>query len=245
MAFNSCGRCSGAKRTIARIAERSSGVIGCGRLCSVPPWTTRWPTASISAGDCPDFRSAKMGLSPSSDTFCSQSSKIFNAASWSGKSQSCSIKFPGGGANLKMPAFETDPLQTARQQESLGLPHLVQGAFDARRAAVDRQDPMGAGVGHGSGRKMRVTMVSDTLILTKRRDCARRGASITIVNSRSQAEPGNKLVIACCLQGTSMNPQTRVTAIIGTYRKGGVIDSAVEEILASAREEAPKHVKST
>jgi multimeric flavodoxin WrbA len=29
---------------------------------------------------------------------------------------------------------------------------------------------------------------------------------------------------------------TKITAILGTYRKGGVIDSAVDEILASARE---------
>jgi NAD(P)H-dependent FMN reductase len=33
-----------------------------------------------------------------------------------------------------------------------------------------------------------------------------------------------------------MNTPTKVTAILGTYRKGGVCDSAVDEILASARE---------
>jgi multimeric flavodoxin WrbA len=33
-----------------------------------------------------------------------------------------------------------------------------------------------------------------------------------------------------------MNHRLTVTAILGTYRKGGVIDSAVDEILASARE---------
>ncbi len=32
-----------------------------------------------------------------------------------------------------------------------------------------------------------------------------------------------------------MNDPIRVTAIVGTYRKGGVIDSAVDEILASAK----------
>jgi FMN-dependent NADH-azoreductase len=34
----------------------------------------------------------------------------------------------------------------------------------------------------------------------------------------------------------STNGRPRVTAILGTYRKGGVVDSAVEEILAAARE---------
>jgi multimeric flavodoxin WrbA len=33
-----------------------------------------------------------------------------------------------------------------------------------------------------------------------------------------------------------MNDSIKLTAILGTYRKGGVIDSAVDEILASARE---------
>jgi multimeric flavodoxin WrbA len=33
-----------------------------------------------------------------------------------------------------------------------------------------------------------------------------------------------------------MNGRIRVTAIVGTYRKGGVIDAAVDEILASAKE---------
>jgi multimeric flavodoxin WrbA len=33
-----------------------------------------------------------------------------------------------------------------------------------------------------------------------------------------------------------MNDKTKVTAIVGTYRKGGVIDTAVDEILDSARE---------
>jgi FMN-dependent NADH-azoreductase len=40
-----------------------------------------------------------------------------------------------------------------------------------------------------------------------------------------------------------MKPPPRVTAIIGTYRKGGVVDSAVEEILASAREEGAETSK--
>jgi hypothetical protein len=30
-----------------------------------------------------------------------------------------------------------------------------------------------------------------------------------------------------------MKASTKVTAIVGTYRKGGVIDAAVDEILAS------------
>ena len=34
-----------------------------------------------------------------------------------------------------------------------------------------------------------------------------------------------------------MNGQVRVTAIVGTYRRGGMVDSAVDEILASAKEE--------
>jgi multimeric flavodoxin WrbA len=34
-----------------------------------------------------------------------------------------------------------------------------------------------------------------------------------------------------------MNDPIKVTALVGTYRKGGMIDSAVDEILASAREE--------
>ncbi len=33
------------------------------------------------------------------------------------------------------------------------------------------------------------------------------------------------------------NRQKKVTAIVGTYRKGGIIDTAVDEILASAREQ--------
>ncbi|VFU13994.1 NAD(P)H dehydrogenase [anaerobic digester metagenome] len=34
-----------------------------------------------------------------------------------------------------------------------------------------------------------------------------------------------------------MDRQKRVTAIVGTYRKGGIIDAAVDEILASARDQ--------
>ena len=34
-----------------------------------------------------------------------------------------------------------------------------------------------------------------------------------------------------------MDRQKKVTAIVGTYRKGGIIDTAVDEILASAREQ--------
>ena len=34
-----------------------------------------------------------------------------------------------------------------------------------------------------------------------------------------------------------MHQQVKVAAIVGSYRKGGVIDRAVDEILASAREE--------
>jgi multimeric flavodoxin WrbA len=33
-----------------------------------------------------------------------------------------------------------------------------------------------------------------------------------------------------------MNNASKVTAIVGTYRKGGIVDSTVDEILASARE---------
>ena len=40
-----------------------------------------------------------------------------------------------------------------------------------------------------------------------------------------------------------MNTPTKVTAILGTYRKDGVIDSAVEEILASAREAGAETTK--
>jgi multimeric flavodoxin WrbA len=36
--------------------------------------------------------------------------------------------------------------------------------------------------------------------------------------------------------GGTMNHRAKITAIVGTYRKGGVIDTAVDEILASARE---------
>lgn len=40
-----------------------------------------------------------------------------------------------------------------------------------------------------------------------------------------------------------MNGPTRVTAIVGTYRKGGVVDTAVDEILASAREAGAETTK--
>ena len=34
-----------------------------------------------------------------------------------------------------------------------------------------------------------------------------------------------------------------VTAIVGSYRKGGIIDTAVDELLASAREEGAETAK--
>jgi multimeric flavodoxin WrbA len=40
-----------------------------------------------------------------------------------------------------------------------------------------------------------------------------------------------------------MSDQLTVTAIVGSYRKGGIIDSAVDEILASAREEGAETAK--
>jgi multimeric flavodoxin WrbA len=40
-----------------------------------------------------------------------------------------------------------------------------------------------------------------------------------------------------------MNDPMRVTAIVGSYRKGGVIDTAVDEILASARQEGAEATK--
>ncbi len=40
-----------------------------------------------------------------------------------------------------------------------------------------------------------------------------------------------------------MNAPVKITAILGTYRKGGVIDSAVEEILAAAREAGAETAK--
>jgi multimeric flavodoxin WrbA len=40
-----------------------------------------------------------------------------------------------------------------------------------------------------------------------------------------------------------MNTPTKITAILGTYRKDGVIDAAVEEILASAREAGAETAK--
>jgi multimeric flavodoxin WrbA len=40
-----------------------------------------------------------------------------------------------------------------------------------------------------------------------------------------------------------MNAPIKITAILGTYREGGVIDSAVEEILASAREAGAETTK--
>lgn len=40
-----------------------------------------------------------------------------------------------------------------------------------------------------------------------------------------------------------MNAPKKVTAIVGTYRKGGVVDTAVDEILASAREAGAETVK--
>lgn len=40
-----------------------------------------------------------------------------------------------------------------------------------------------------------------------------------------------------------MDHPVRVTAIVGSYRKGGIIDSAVDEILASAREEGAEVAK--
>jgi multimeric flavodoxin WrbA len=40
-----------------------------------------------------------------------------------------------------------------------------------------------------------------------------------------------------------MNTPVKVTAIVGTYRKGGVIDTAVDEILASARDSGAETTK--
>lgn len=40
-----------------------------------------------------------------------------------------------------------------------------------------------------------------------------------------------------------MNDHVTVTAIVGSYRKGGIIDTAVDEILASAREEGAEVAK--
>ena len=40
-----------------------------------------------------------------------------------------------------------------------------------------------------------------------------------------------------------MEKRVRITAIVGSYRKGGVIDQAVEEMLASAREEGAETTK--
>ena len=40
-----------------------------------------------------------------------------------------------------------------------------------------------------------------------------------------------------------MNTTTKITAILGTYRKDGVIDAAVEEILAAAREAGAETAK--
>ena len=37
-----------------------------------------------------------------------------------------------------------------------------------------------------------------------------------------------------------MGNHIRITAIVGSYRKGGIIDTAIDEILASAREEGAK-----
>ena len=42
---------------------------------------------------------------------------------------------------------------------------------------------------------------------------------------------------------SNMNDRVIVTAIVGTYRKGGVIDTAVDEILASAREAGAETTK--
>lgn len=40
-----------------------------------------------------------------------------------------------------------------------------------------------------------------------------------------------------------MSRPARITAIVGTYRKGGIIDSAVDEILSSAREHGAETTK--
>ena len=40
-----------------------------------------------------------------------------------------------------------------------------------------------------------------------------------------------------------MNPASRVTAIVGSYRKGGVIDTLVDDILSSAREAGAETTK--
>lgn len=40
-----------------------------------------------------------------------------------------------------------------------------------------------------------------------------------------------------------MNKPVKVTAIVGSYRKGGIVDTAVDELLASAREEGAETTK--
>ena len=45
------------------------------------------------------------------------------------------------------------------------------------------------------------------------------------------------LIINGWKPGDSMGNHIRITAIVGSYRKDGIIDTAIDEFLASAREE--------
>lgn len=51
-----------------------------------------------------------------------------------------------------------------------------------------------------------------------------------------QVEWGDNRIATVEAVGDVMNGTFRVTAIVGSYRKGGVIDAAVDEILSAARE---------
>jgi len=44
-------------------------------------------------------------------------------------------------------------------------------------------------------------------------------------------------------QGVSMNNQMRITAIVGSYRKGGVVDTVIDEILNASRAEGAEVTK--
>jgi multimeric flavodoxin WrbA len=44
-------------------------------------------------------------------------------------------------------------------------------------------------------------------------------------------------------QGVSMKNQMRITAIVGSYRKGGVVDTVIDEILDAARAEGAEVAK--
>ena len=54
----------------------------------------------------------------------------------------------GGIADAELPALETDPFQSARQDPRLGLAHAIQRELETGRAAVDRQDADVAVVSH-------------------------------------------------------------------------------------------------